>query len=232
MLKQLILDGNFSEVHELLEGKISSSEMTSFTLICGRFNRLKKDQLRGTITSENFNIQLNRINHAAFHFIESLPQITVSPSELQKVAGGNSNDSLIDSLMEVRKKNERRNPKLSKQASKLQTKIEEYQKDKKLITGFDPSGRRWAAIKEEAKVFFEKLSEKRKDNLEETVEKVKKLIVKPVPSYKSLKGAYALLVGRGFQNDYIEKNLELQPDDDEIRIRITEEIESGINRLQ
>ena len=134
-------------------------------------------------------------------------------------------------LIEIIKKHKRRNPEIGEKAQGILDRFQKWRTDKKLNRSFDPSGRRLDAIKEDFSTLVRELSETQKDSLELTIKEVGDLLEPRIPTYEQLGKAYKILSGRGMKSSYVEDQLKLETDDNEIRITIAEKLEDYMTVL-
>lgn len=218
-IHQLVGQNKLKEAIALIEDE------NERVLLLGRLNSLERDERLGTMDYSTANIQRNRITQAILSHAKGYNDVIVaSYSSVQQ-------NTLEDALNAIVRENKRRRPSLALLAEGHLKIWREYHDEKRRTPSFDVTGRRLKVIEADVNEFLSSLDEAKKDDLEAIVERVNKLIEPVVPSWNAIEEAYTLLVGRGFDDAYIRRNVELQPDDMEAKIKCAENIENYLARL-
>lgn len=193
-------------------------------LLMSRYNRAKKENLQGMVSSSEHQRTMNQINHSVLSLVgsENTYQALPQYSAPQTAVFGDFNEK---ALLEIVTSNKRRRPEI---ATEAQTILNEYRtwKDEKTVTpSYDPVNRRFKALQVKADELVKRLSDEKEVSLEKIIERIAKHLEAPVPKYSDLKEAFDLAAGRGFRSSWIEQQLQSMPNDEEVRISIAEKIE-------
>lgn len=218
-IKRLLAQGNLKGALELLVEKGDNTAI----LLMGRYSRVIKDYRIGICSQETYRLTINQITHAVLRNSNlSVPnQQPVSITPLP-----NKNTFNEHALLEIVKINKRRRPAIAEEANQVLTKYRTWKDNKTISPSFDPVGRRLRAIQQKATALIERLQQEKETALEDIIGRISTLLQEPIPTYQALAEAYKLSSGRGFNSIYIENQLQAQPDDEEVRITIAEQIEA------
>lgn len=214
-ISQLLTRGNIKAAINLLK---DDEERIS---LLGRYNRLEKDNRLGILTQSEYSRGINQITHAVLSI--SSEGAEVNNSYLPKQSES--------SLLEVHKLHRRRHPAFAKTVMELINEFQQYNLFKSAKTAYDPSQRRFNLLKQKEQNILKKSREFELNYKESKTSKVLSLISEGVPSYKDLSQAWALCQGLGMKSSWIPTSLTNQPNDDEVRISIAEEIEAFVELI-
>jgi uncharacterized protein (UPF0335 family) len=195
-----------------------------------RYNRAKRENMQGLVTSSDHSRTMNQINHAVLSLCGSENSYQAPPqyNQPKTVVLGDVNER---ALLKIVVKNKRRLPEISQEAQAILNEYREY-KDKKVISpAFDPINRRFKVLQQQANDLIERLNTEKEISVEQIVERIMKLVEADKPNYTDLKEAYTLASGRGFKNTWIEQQLLSQPNDNEVLFTIAEEIEFFVSTI-
>ncbi len=217
-IQQLVATANLRAALSLLPNNNESLMLTS------RYNKLQRDLNLGLVTTQEAFIEQNKIVQAILNFADNTstnntPQYAASHT----VVLGDINEAALISIVV---NNKRRRSAIAEEAQKILNDYRSYKDNKAQTPTFDPANRRLKTIQEAAISLIQRLEAEKEDSLVNAIERIAVLLESPVPTYDELTEAYNLACGRGFKKSYIEQQLQNQPDDEEIRIIIAEEIEA------
>lgn len=217
-IKNLISNGNLEEALKIIAEQCGTNGL----MLLGRYNRQMKSHRMGTVSSSSHQIEINKIVQSALYYAEDLKEVSVQSVRLNDSKIADLNET---ALLDIIKANKRRKPDIAEEAKNILTEYRQWSDSRTENPSFDIANRRQKSIVKKANDLIEKINLKEEDNLIETVNKINQFLSHPVPTYKSLESAYKLSAGRGFNSEWIEKMIQLKPNDDETRIRIAELIE-------
>ena len=228
-IQNLIQKGQTKEAIQLLidnnDGEISNQGIQ----LMARYTRLKNESLRGTIYPQDYTVGMNKIVSAVLSV--SGGSYAFAPTTNNQYQAANVSDFNETALLEIIAKNRRRNAEIAQEAQQILTDYREY-KDTKVITpSFDPVGRRLKVLQSNANALIERLKEEKEISVEQITERIMSLIQADIPTYSDLKEAYKLASGRGFKNEWIERQLSEMPNDNEVIITIAEHIELFVSKI-
>lgn len=191
-------------------------------VLMGRWNRLQSNSTLGTISNQDILLETNKINFAV------LSLLGIDPSDETFKITQKPNSSFETQLLQIIKDNQRSSPDLANEAQELLKVLRTHNDKKELDSYYDLTGRRFDEIVSTFVMLEAKIMESKKDKVENFAEQIKKLLSARIPSYDSLQKAYVLCVGRGFNSQYVKNTLELQPDDNESKFKVIDELEKFV----
>ncbi len=221
-IQNLIATGRTSEAIQMLIDSRDNETSNQGTLLMGRLTRAKREQMLGTVSSADHILDMNRINQAVLSFCGSNSTHRSSAPHQSPAPQRDINEAR---LLEIITANKRRRPQIAEEAQSILNECRAWNDEKTKTASFDPVNRRLKAIQVKADALINSLAEEMEASLESIIERIAKLLEKPVPEYSELKEAFVLACGRGLKSSWIEQQLDLQPNDDEVRISIAEKIE-------
>lgn len=205
-IREYLLKGDLaSAIQVLIDGGLEEG-----LLLMSRLNSANRDNRIGVLSPAEYQVQMNRITAAVIDYAKEQKEQTMN---------------LESRLLDVITSNKRRRPELAKQAEDILHAYRTYNDTKRTTPSYDPVGRRMKAIQADYDALMLQLENEKEQSLEQIVERIAELISAAVPEYHALQEAYTLSSGRGFKNAWIEQQLMLKPDDQEVRISIAEQIE-------
>lgn len=187
--------------------------------LSSRFNNLSRNKSLGIISYEDASIEQNKIVAALLSFAGGSHS-----TNLQQYNHPQQNDQ--SGLLQIIADNKRRRPDIAQRAQNILNDFRAYSDTKAQNPSYDISGRRLAQIKQAEKDLQSELNESKLDSLENIVNRINGLLFETIPPYLNLSEAYKLASGRGMRDTWIEQQLQLMPDDTEVRITIAERIET------
>lgn len=184
-----------------------------------RYNNLKRNRMLGVISYEEASIEQNKIVAALLSFAGESHS-----ANLQQYNHTQQNEQ--SGLSKIIAENKRRRPDIAQRAQQILNDLRDYNDQKVENPSYDISGRRLKQIKQAEKDLQNELDEAKLDSLENIVDRINGLLFETIPPYPNLSEAYKLASGRGMQDTWIEQQLQLMPNDTEVRITIAERIET------
>lgn len=227
-IKNLIATNIQKGLDYLLNDSVGETR-NQLLLLQSRYNDLKRESRIGIINRDDADREKNKITYSLLQLAD---QYTVGDTSTNQSSNLNTmNFPFKNKLIDLVKTYRRRKPELSQAAQAILDKIRDYEDQKNNDSLFDISQRRKNKIEMDYNSLTTMIEEKRLDSLEDIVAQIQNLLADNVPSFKNIKKAYSLASGRGMQSDFIERQLELKPKDDESKIQMTEEIELFISKI-
>lgn len=222
-----LINGDLKSAIESLMG--IKNIQNEVIMLSQRLNSLSSRERMGVLDHNEIKIEKNKITKALLELAEE-----VNENDQQKQSSPSKNTTnmtITEILAKIISENKRLRPEITAKAHALVDRCFEYNKSQFIDPSHDPSGRIKKKIAEDVEALQKELADLKDDSLEGIVNRIKNLIQETVPSYKSLKEAYILCSGKGYKNEWIESQLDSQPDLDDTRIQIATLIESYLTKL-
>lgn len=210
-----------NKIDEALALLGDSNEIVSLT---GRWNRLKREKMLGTLDYREESVRQSQIVSALLSYADIDDDYT-PPTPSAKLAPSGWEQTLLGIEAEY----SRKNPSIAKEASLLLVLFRQYHDRKRVSKIFDINGARLKEHESELEKFLGKVNGQVMEGRETFVEKVANLLSATVPDWASIEEAFTLCVGRGMQSNHMENVINKRPDDDEAKLRIVEAIESFLS---
>lgn len=223
----LIAKGRIKEAIELLDKKNPELGLN----LMARYNRLHREEMLNIISREQANLDRNRIVWAILSEFDIDPNTSLNFKPIKSHPTEIPIQSVFVEIDKVWRFYHKRNPILSQEADSIRSEYEEYQKQKRLDSTYDPTGRRLAGLKQKADNFIKKVNESKSDDVENIISKIKEHIKDPLPKWDDIQSAYNLLIGRNIQDDDLANVLKARPDDDEAKYIACDRITHHLNKL-
>jgi len=226
-IQELIGKGKLKEAIEaLLDATKNKDDIRNqVILFSSRYHGNERENLTGGLSKDNYQQERNRIADGVLKLSQGLNisvEVTIEP-EIKE-----NSDDYETILLEIARKNKRRNQQVFEDAEKLLKEVKNWKYQRSLNSLFDPNKRRLREIEGRAKEFVNEVNNSKKDSIEEFTKRIEELLQENVPSYDDLKEAYELSSGRGYENEWIKEQITNRPNDSETRIRIAEKIEAFV----
>lgn len=220
-IQNLIATGNIKKAIELLG---NSNEVIQLK---ARLASLERGERLGFISFSDASIQRAQITNAVLEMAKEIFK-PMSSHEITLPRMSHQNFTHESALQTIIAENKRRRPEIAQKAGAILQKYREYTDTKAASPAFDPVSRRYNAIMTEAKDLVERLEEEKLKGTENIVEAVMGWLEEPIPTFHELSEAYKLCSGRGYNNSWIEAQLQNRPADTEVNIQIAEKLEDYI----
>jgi hypothetical protein len=133
-----------------------------------------------------------------------------------------------ETLLLAAKKHERTNPEIAEEALTLLKEVRDFQDGIFLNTIADVSGDKRKALDKKVHDLAEKIKTAKYGKVEDFIKQVKELLTERIPSWENIEKAYILCKNRGLVNETAKTAIKEKPEDNEVKIRIVEIIESYI----
>lgn len=212
-LKDLHKQNRLEELFVILE---NDPELENdMVLLQSRYNRNEKDLGREVIDKKDYDLNLNKIKDASLKYIEqykgSIPQVSIKQPESTMM-------TILKSLTQDSKL-QRLQPELYKKAVELYRQYQEYDEKKNAPNSiYDSSGRIKDILDNAYKSLKESIENANKDGKESMEELVNRKLSTGVPSWDLIKEVYDIAVGRGYVNQFIDRNLNTRVNDDMAKV--------------
>lgn len=208
----------------LIENLTDPDDKNSAVLLSSRLTGLNQNEMRGILSQSEISLERNKIVAAIFNLAGFSSDEDDNTQPNKNINQNNPN--MEKTLLNIIKENERSNPEVAEEAANFLKVLRNHNDRKSTDVYYDISNRRGADLQVEYNAFLKKISENKKDSLEDFILKVKDLLIERVPSYENIEKAYALCVGRGFKSQSVKDTLTLKPDDKNAKFNIIDEIET------
>ena len=197
------------------------------TLLLSRWNKNEKDDGLGLLDKRDYDKERNRVVNALISLGTEAglcPKDTTAKPETPQ----NRSDGAIDEnlLVNAIRENWRRRPDFTERIKKFMEEYAAYKLKTQTEPTFDVAKRRLAIFKDAYKTILAELGAKKEDDLVSFVEKIDTLLSDLLPSYKKLEEAYKLVCGRGFVDEWVERQLKNKPADNDTIIEIADRIQA------
>ncbi|MGV6816161.1 MAG: hypothetical protein ACWA44_02690 [Thiotrichales bacterium] len=224
LFKNYITHGNIKSAIEMLSDSSEKNQLLA------RFAQLNTDITHGIINDADARIERNKIVKSASDMYEEMmkPFSTTPFPPAQYPKAANTGEVSLSNLY---KHYRRRNPKLAKRIEALIDDYAAYNASSEKDAAYDITGRRLTALGDRKSKIIAEHQSLQKDSREGKLSKVQGLIVETIPSYDNLSEAWDVCHGLGMRSTWIPDALKSRVSDDEVKIRIAEDIESFIARL-
>jgi hypothetical protein len=229
-IQNLVASNKIDDAMQLLY-QIPGIDNNDVVLLEGRWNRLKKDEMLGTLSFSEASQQRARITKTILDYAgcDDSAMIHKKPV-LQEITAAHSSN-WESALLQIIKDNDRKNQADAKKALALLESFRSYYDLKKTRAFFDRSGEKLQEIETAFDGFKKSLSKSGNESVEKFIDKVAGLIDAVIPDWPSIADAYALCVGRGMNDLYIERNLRATPNDDDAKLSAVQRIETFLGQL-
>lgn len=215
--KQYLKDLHKQErIEELLEILGTDSELENdVLLLTSRYNRNEKDLNSGLIDKRDYDLNLNRIKNTALDYIKqyngSIPQVSIKTVE--------STMMIQLKALTQDSKLQRLQPELYNKAVELYRQYKEYDEKKNAPNSIhDSSGRIKDILDSAYKSLKESIENASKDGKESMEELVNRKLSTGIPDWDTIKEVYDVAVGRGYSNQFIDRNLVTRVNDDMAKV--------------
>lgn len=197
-------------------------------LLASRWNRLKRDEMLGTISFSDAQQQRARIIQALLSYAgcdaDAMP--ANRPGQLTHTSQG-----WEPQLLQIIKDNDRKNEDNAKRAIELLEAFRSYYDLKRTRAFFDRSGEKLEEIQQQFEDFKKTLNKSENESVEKFIDRVAEHLSARVPDWPSIADAYRLCLGRGFRSQFIEVNLTATPNDNDAKLSAVKTIEDFLGTL-
>ena len=225
-IRDLVSKNNIEQALQVL----IDNGVDSALLTLAQYNRLKRQINIGTISHADQVLERNKIVDSVLYFAgikrEDLEPIKNSNVEI-KLPKEDIEDTLYGIMMVHRK----RNPEIISKAKELLILFRNWKDEKILNPLYDPSNKNFQIIRGLVDDLIQWISNRKEESIEDIAKNISDLFGGKIPDYYQLKEAYKLLETKGFNDQYIEKQLESEVLFLNTRIEISEKMEQFILSL-
>lgn len=221
-IQDLVSKNRIDEALELLPNDSDT------ILLASRWNRLKRDEMLGTLSFSEASQQRARIIQALLSYAgcdtDAMP--TNRPAQPMHTPQG-----WEPQLLQIIKDNDRKNEDNAKRAIDLLEAFRSYYDLKQTRAFFDRSGEKLKEIEQQFEDFKKTLNKSENESVEKFIDRVAEYLSARVPDWPSITDAYRLCLGRGFRSQFIEVNLTATPDDNDAKLSAVKTIEDFLGTL-
>lgn len=223
-IQNLIAQDKVDDALSQLLDDASPDDNATLIVLSSRWKSLKSQHIQNTISASDYSVSKSQIVRAI---------LALSGNGVSTTTNAIPEKSTISTtLNDLISKYKRRNTSIAIKAADILDEYTKYKNQNISTPGFDASGRRYRLIEESVNNLLQLVDEDSMDDLEDFVTSVQLNIEATVPDYGSLKHAYDLCSGRGFEDKWVETQLVSQPMDNEVNISIAERIENYLTSLK
>lgn len=147
------------------------------------------------------------------------------------IKANHSKEDIEETLHGIMAVHRKRDPEVINKAKELLVLFRTWKDEKVTNPLYDPLNSKLQIIRGLVDDLIQWISNRKEESIEEVVEKISKLFDGKIPDYKQLIEAYKLLEIKGFNDQWIEKQLESEVIPLHTRIEISEKMEQFILSL-
>ncbi len=207
-----------------------SNDITDALLTLSQYNNLLRRSRLGLVSNENYNLGLsNIVSTTLYHAGISNEETEMSMND--NIKENHSKEDIEETLHGIMAVHRKRDPEVISKAKELLVLFRNWKDEKVTNPLYDPSNKNLQIIRGLVDDLIQWISNRKEESIEDIAKKISDLFGGKIPDYYQLKEAYKLLETKGFNDQYIEKQLESEVLFLNTRIEISEKIEQFILSL-